>query len=271
MSGSDRSRRVRRRRALTAALGVVLLGVGGWMFRDPGLPAACAVTLADGDHHLSRTEAMTATTVVAVGTRDGHADAAIAAALDSALDSEDQPLDADAAAGHYDGDGDTDATPASRDLARALLGTDGPALTCRVSPVTREPWQAEGHDGLTPRARAALEALQGAFGDQEVGGFAPGGVDSGHTAGSAHYDGRAVDVFYRPVDDANRARGWATAQWLVAHAEDLDLATVIYDDRVWSRRRSVQGWRDYTPPGGPTDNAVLRHLDHVHVDVVEGG
>ena len=28
-------------------------------------------------------------------------------------------------------------------------------------------------------------------------------------AGSAHYEGRAIDVFVRPVSPANKVRGWA--------------------------------------------------------------
>ncbi len=51
-----------------------------------------------------------------------------------------------------------------------------------------------------------------------MGGFAPGGVSSGHSPGSAHYEGRAVDVFVRPVTVPNRQHGWAVAQYLVANA-----------------------------------------------------
>jgi hypothetical protein len=57
----------------------------------------------------------------------------------------------------------------------------------------------------------------------------------------------------------------------VAHAEQLSVATVIFDRSIWSAHRSVSGWRDYEHPGGPTDNPILLHEDHVHVDVVEGG
>ena len=91
--------------------------------------------------------------------------------------------------------------------------------------------------------------------------------------GSAHYDGRAIDVFVRPVNRAdNRRRGWAIAQYLVAHAERLDVDHVIFDKRIWTAgRRSEQGWRDYDPGRrAPGDRAVLEHRDHVHVDVVEG-
>ena len=103
-----------------------------------------------------------------------------------------------------------------------------------------------------------------------MGGFAPGGVSSGHSPGSAHYEGRAVDVFVRPVTVPNRQHGWAVAQYLVANAGRLGVATVIFDGRIWTARRSFQGWRDYTPDTRGRSRAVaaiLEHRDHVHVDV----
>jgi hypothetical protein len=109
------------------------------------------------------------------------------------------------------------------------------------------------------------------FGKQTLGGFEPKGVNTGHIDGSAHYEGRAIDVFFRPITAQNQQRGWAQAAWAVAHSERLSVATVIFDSSVWSARRSVGGWRDYQHPGGPTDNPILLHEDHLHVDVVEGG
>ena len=103
-----------------------------------------------------------------------------------------------------------------------------------------------------------------------MGGFAPGGVSSGHSPGSAHYEGRAVDVFVRPVTVPNRRHGWAVAQYLVANAGRLGVATVIFDGRIWTARRSFQGWRDYAPDIRGRSRAVaaiLEHRDHVHVDV----
>src|SRR3546814_6906914 len=66
-------------------------------------------------------------------------------------------------------------------------------------------------NGLTSRAADVLVDLEGAFGDQSVGGFSPDGVSSGHMEGSAHYEGRAVDVFFRPINEEQRKRGWAMA------------------------------------------------------------
>jgi hypothetical protein len=104
------------------------------------------------------------------------------------------------------------------------------------------------------------------FGDLPLGGFAPGGVGTGHMRGSAHYDGRAVDIFFRPVNEANRDRGWAVAHYLVAHADRLAIRTIIFDDRIWVAGRD-DSWRDYDVPSRSGDRAILEHRDHVHVDV----
>lgn len=154
----------------------------------------------------------------------------------------------------------------ARALASALMGYSPAAFTCAIRPDGVED-QEPGAKGLTGRAAAALEAIEDAFGPQETGGYAPGGVTSGHVENSTHYAGRAIDVFYRPINQNQRRDGWAAAHWLVAHAEYLDIATVIYDGRIWTARRSVQGWRDYTPPGGATESVTLMHRDHIHLDV----
>jgi hypothetical protein len=155
-------------------------------------------------------------------------------------------------------------------LAAALTGRPDADLSCQVRSASGAV-QSEGSQGLTPRAVAVRKDLERAFGRRSLGGFAPGGVENGHMEGSAHYDGRALDVFYRPADAQRKRQGWATAHWLVAHADRLSVATVIYDGRIWTARRSKQGWREYVPPGGNVSNAVLMHRDHVHVDVVRGG
>jgi len=86
--------------------------------------------------------------------------------------------------------------------------------------------------------------------------------------GSAHYDGRAIDIFERPITPANKIKGWAIAQYLVAQADRLSIQTVIFDDRIWrSGSDSSDGWRNYDPPETSGDQAILEHRDHVHVDV----
>jgi hypothetical protein len=165
------------------------------------------------------------------------------------------------------GDAYADHEADARVLASALTGYSEAALTCTVRPGQPED-QPEGASGLTPRASRMLANLQRAYGDLSVGGFAPAGVSTGHIPGSAHYEGRAVDVFFRPGTPDSTRRGWSLAQYAVANAERLGIETVIFDDRIWTASRSAEGWREYAEPASTGDPAIVQHLDHVHVDVV---
>lgn len=159
-----------------------------------------------------------------------------------------------------------------RALASALTAysPDG-QFTCEVDGSPPSAPDDLDETGLTARAGVVRTDLAAAFGDQSLGGFAPKGVNSGHMEGSAHYEGRAIDVFFRPINAANRKQGWATAYYLVAQAQRLEIATVIFDDMIWTSRRSDEGWRDYDPgdvAGKSAETvAILEHRDHVHVDV----
>lgn len=166
----------------------------------------------------------------------------------------------------------TDVTAAQvTDAADSLLGLrPGNRLTCSHPRGDVDP-QRMARDGLTPRANALRRAWTRVFGPIVAGGFAGGGVSSGHVDGSSHYDGRAIDVFFRPLgDDEQRRRGHVFAQWLVAHGERYHVLSVIYADRIWTSWAASFGWRDYIHPSGDTRNPVLRHLDHVHVAVESG-
>lgn len=161
----------------------------------------------------------------------------------------------------------------ARVLASALTGNSRRAFHCRVSDTPDAAPTKLDDSGLTRRAGVVRDDVEEAFGPQDLGGFAPGGVQDGHMEGSAHYEGRAVDIFFRPITPENRTRGWAMAHYLVAHARRLDIKTVIYDGRIWTAgRRSDDGWRPYRPDTSDADPdaaAVLEHRDHVHVDVHE--
>ena len=157
-----------------------------------------------------------------------------------------------------------------RVVASALTGRSPRALSCRHGGDAEETSPRLNRAGLTGRAARVRRDLVRAFGRQQLGGFAPGGVSTGHQPGSAHYAGRAVDVFFRPVTDRNRTRGWAVAQYLVARADRLAVSTVIYDGWIWTARRADEGWRDYevdTRRRSKAVAAILEHRDHVHVDV----
>jgi hypothetical protein len=159
-----------------------------------------------------------------------------------------------------------------RTIASALSGYSKAAFTCVVHAESAS-GEKRRPDGLTPKANVVRRDLADAFGTLSLGGFAPGGVSTGHMTGSAHYEGRAIDIFFRPIDSANKRAGWAVAQYLVANANRLHIAHVIFDKRIWSAGSlSSKGWRDFTPPDltgheSPATLAVLEHRDHVHVDV----
>jgi len=163
----------------------------------------------------------------------------------------------------------------ARILASALTGySTGGSFTCVVRHDDAELVSETDLNkaGLTARAAAVRRDLAKAFGDVPVGGFAPGGVESGHADGSAHYDGRAIDVFVRPVNPDHQRKGWSVAAYLVAQANRLEIDHVIFDDQVWTAGRSSEdGWRDFDPgdTSGKSEAAVaiLEHRDHVHVDV----
>ncbi|GAA4919809.1 hypothetical protein GCM10023405_49470 [Streptomonospora salina] len=231
---------------LAVCAGGVAVG-GPWLLARAGLDgtvlpwaAPCSVDTADGTVMLSSDEARRATTAVALRARG--ADAPDTSGID----------------------GD-----ALRRLREGPTDGPGPSLTCRVSTGSGLGEQELTDSGLTPRAQALLDSAGEVFGTMSVGGYETGGVSSGHGEDSAHYDGRAVDVFYRPVSEENRREGWLLAHWLVAHAEQLHVAHVIFDDEIWSARDPRGGWQPYE--AGDPDNAILRHLDHVHVDVQRGG
>lgn len=152
-----------------------------------------------------------------------------------------------------------------RALASALTGFSPAAFSCDLDGAAPDADTGLAPSGLTPRADLVRKELRSGFGRVPLGGFDPDGVSSGHMEGSAHYDGRAIDAFVRPVNARNNARGWAIAHWAVANAARLDIRTVIFDDRVWTAGRD--GWRDYDPPSSSGDIAILEHRDHVHIDV----
>ncbi|MGF9754328.1 hypothetical protein AAII07_03945 [Microvirga sp. 0TCS3.31] len=158
-----------------------------------------------------------------------------------------------------------------RALASALTGNSRAALWCDVPGDADEADDAIDETGLVSRAAVVRRELETRFGALSLGGFEPGGVSSGHMEGSAHYEGRAIDVFFRPITDENKKRGWAMASYLVANADRLDVKTVIFDDRIWRAGSwSGDGWGDYrVPSSSGGDRAILEHRDHVHVDVFD--
>ena len=142
------------------------------------------------------------------------------------------------------------------------------ALTCRVPAIGATDTPKEPPLGLTPRAQALRAEVRTRFGEIPMGGFGPEDNLPGRSPEGEHSRGRAIDLFFRPHGDAAQEKaGWQLANWSVANAERLGIRTVIYRDRIWTARRSMQGWREYRFSGPDSANPVNRHLDHVHLDV----
>lgn len=160
----------------------------------------------------------------------------------------------------------------ARLVARSLTGRAPYSFSCRHGGASSTEADTLNDRGLTGRADAVRRDLGARFDGLRFGGYQKGGVRTGHMEGSAHYEGRAIDLFFRPINERNLRRGWATAHYLVANAERLRIETVIYDRKIWTSRRSFQGWRDYDidTAGRPAAvRQVLLHRDHVHVDVAD--
>ncbi|GAA2111529.1 hypothetical protein GCM10009824_06900 [Kocuria atrinae] len=199
----------------------------------------CSVETPDGTINLERDEAKLATTAVALAARG--AETPDTSGIDPAV---------------------------IQRLADGPADDAGPSLRCEGTAADDLPEQELTPTGLTPRAQRLRDEMTEVFGDQPLGGFAPGGVSQGHGAESTHYSGRGIDVFFRPITEENRREGWILAQWLIAHADDLDIQYVIFDDKIWSAHSSRGHWQTYDAPEPASD--ILRHRDHVHVDVLRG-
>lgn len=118
---------------------------------------------------------------------------------------------------------------------------------------------------VTSRTAHLVAQLRAAFGDLPMWcwDLRPGNPRSDHP------HGRACDITFGAIGrfptPAERAEGWAVANWLVANADPLEIAYVIWDGRIWSAR---SGWRTYT--GGGIYNRAHPtggHFDHAHVSV----
>lgn len=80
----------------------------------------------------------------------------------------------------------------------------------------------------------------------------------------AHPSGRAVDnMIPNWSSSSGNALGWKVANYVRAHASELGVTEVIYDQKIWTTQRGGEGWRSMSSRGGATAN----HQDHVHVTV----
>ena len=102
-----------------------------------------------------------------------------------------------------------------------------------------------GADGLTPAATRVRQLVIDTYGITDIGGLAR----DGHTPGSDHYTGRALDVMLTPHGSANTALGWRIALYLQANAAELDIHYLIWQARIWNIDRAAEaGDPTATPP-----------------------
>lgn len=80
----------------------------------------------------------------------------------------------------------------------------------------------------------------------------------GYDAHGEHSSGKAIDIML-----SDQGLGDRVAEFLKAHAAELDLYDVIYRQRIWTPVRASEGWRSMPDRGSATAN----HFDHVHVSV----
>lgn len=105
---------------------------------------------------------------------------------------------------------------------------------------------------LRSNARALYRAVCAAHGGSvsSFGGYRPG--DDGD-----HGSGRALDIM------VSGDPGWTIARFVQAHARELDVEYVIYQQKIWLAGDPTSRWKGMSDRGGRTAN----HYDHVHVSV----
>ena len=103
--------------------------------------------------------------------------------------------------------------------------------------------------GLQPAAIRVHRAVCNAF--PQIARY--GGLGAGE-----HANGKAIDIM-----TTDPALGYEIADFLKAHAVELDLYDVIYRQHIWTPARAGEGWRSMPDRGSITAN----HFDHVHVAV----
>ena len=132
---------------------------------------------------------------------------------------------------------------ADRQLA-ARRSAAGSAATRRGRRRARRQRPDRPRGRRTPRPRSARSATSRSAGSR------PAGSSTGHMEGSAHYDGRAIDVFVRPVNADQPAprlgdRAVPGQPGRPARHPHGDLRRPDLDRGP----PSDDGWRDYDPPG----------------------
>ncbi len=144
-------------------------------------------------------------------------------------------------------------------LTAALTGRHAAALNCTMGP--------GGPDGAPGDPEQVREQLAREFGPEVLGGegedgsvaagtgggrskpgAAPGSASQGASEGASENLSAAEAAIVLPA--ASPERGWELAHWAVAQAGQLRIGEISYGGRVWSAKRSEEGWRTAEEDGG---------------------
>ncbi|MEX0428443.1 mucin-2 protein [Nocardioides sp. DS6] len=138
---------------------------------------------------------------------------------------------------------------AIRWVTTGYLSKDKPVVTGAAAGLSDAPCpDSSVENGLTAEAVHVYRSVCHAF--PMITSY--GGWD----AHGEHSSGKAIDIM-----TTDKAVGDEIADYLQAHAAELDLYDVIWWDRIWTPVRASEGWRAYGDHGSATAN----HMDHVHV------
>jgi hypothetical protein len=174
--------------------------------------------------------------------------------------------------GHETAHAAADVARTSRSMARAAYkeqqSTSEPRATAKATPrATAKPQPKRASRGvsgascsissgieshLTSNARSVYRAVCAAFGGA-VSSF--GGYRAGD--GGDHGSGRAVDIM------VSGQPGRDIARYVQAHARELGVKYVIYEQKIWLAGNPTSQWKTMEDRGSRTAN----HYDHVHVSV----
>ena len=112
------------------------------------------------------------------------------------------------------------------------------------------PAHSSVENGLTANAITVFRAVCNAFPQiTSYGGYSPHGE---------HSSGKAIDIMTSDV-----TLGTQIAEFLRAHASELNLFDVIWRQHIFTPERASEGWR-LMPSRG---SANADHMNHVHVSV----
>jgi hypothetical protein len=144
-------------------------------------------------------------------------------------------------------------------LAGALTGRLPATLNCTVNSVGTATAGAVSADGLQPGAKAVAKALTKDFGRTVKPVATPTAAVALPSASASASTGTPASASAPPPQGLNLAvgtgqgtagtqRGWAVAQWAVAHCQDLHISAVSYAGFTWqSGRTSAKGWQHPAP------------------------